>query len=218
MIFPDRRRAGRDLAELLAVYRGKPDVVVLGLPRGGVPVAFEVARELGAPLDVFIVRKLGMPGHEEYAMGAIASGGVRVMNPEVAELRIPPAAVEAIADREKRELERREQLYRGNRPPLDVKDRIVILVDDGLATGSSMRAAALAVRRLGPKRIVVAVPVGARATCNEFSGEVDEVVCARSPEPFMGVGAWYDDFGQTSDEEVHRLLDESRRVDPAVAR
>jgi putative phosphoribosyl transferase len=218
MIFQDRRRAGRDLAELLAAYRGKPDVVVLGLPRGGVPVAFEVARELGAPLDVFIVRKLGMPGHEEYAMGAIASGGVRVMNPEVAELRIPPAAVEAIADREKRELERREQLYRGNRPPLDVKDRIVILVDDGLATGSTMRAAALAVRRLGPKRIVIAVPVGARATCNEFSGEVDEVVCARSPEPFMGVGAWYDDFGQTSDEEVHRLLDESRRVDPAVAR
>jgi predicted phosphoribosyltransferase len=218
MIFQDRRRAGRDLAELLAAYRGKPDVVVLGLPRGGVPVAFEVARELGAPLDVFIVRKLGMPGHEEYAMGAIASGGVRVMNPEVAELRIPPAAVEAIADREKRELERREQLYRGNRPPLDVKDRIVILVDDGLATGSTMRAAALAVRRLGPKRIVIAVPVGARATCNEFSGEVDEVVCARSPEPFMGVGAWYDDFGQTSDEEVHRLLDESRRIDPAVAR
>ena len=217
MIYRDRREAGRVLSRLLAAYRGSPDVLVLALPRGGVPVAFEVARALDAPLDVFIVRKLGMPGHEEYAMGAIASGGIRVMSPDAARLGIPPAAIEAIVQREKRELERREQLYRGNRPPLDLKDRIVLLVDDGLATGSTMRAAALAVRRLGPKRIVVAVPVGARDSCDEFHGEVDEAICARSPEPFGGVGAWYDDFGQTSDEEVHRLLDASRRQDSAIA-
>jgi putative phosphoribosyl transferase len=217
MIYRDRRDAGRDLARLLAAYRGNPDVLVLGLPRGGVPVAFEVARALDAPLDVFIVRKLGLPGHEEYAMGAIASGGVRVMSPDMAHLRIPSAMIEAVAEREQRELERRERLYRGGRPLLELKDRIVILVDDGLATGSTMRAAALAVRKLRPKQIVVAVPVGARATCGELRDEVDEVVCVRSPEPFMGVGAWYEDFGQTTDDEVHRLLDASRRVDPAVA-
>jgi predicted phosphoribosyltransferase len=217
MIYRDRREAGRALARLLAAYRGKSDVLVLALPRGGVPVAFEVARALDAPLDVFIVRKLGVPGHEEYAMGAIASGGVRVMSPEAAHLGIPPAMIEAVTEREQRELERRERLYRGGKPPLAVKDRTVILVDDGLATGSTMRAAALAVRRLGPKRIVVAVPVGARDTCAEFRGEVDETICAASPEPFGGVGAWYDDFAQTSDDEVHRLLDASRRLDSAVA-
>ena len=217
MIYRDRREAGRALARLLAAYRGDPDVLVLALPRGGVPVAFEVARALDAPLDVFIVRKLGVPGHEEYAMGAIASGGVRVMSPEAAHLGISPAMIEAVAEREQRELERREHLYRDGKPPLVVKNQIVILVDDGLATGSTMRAAVLAVRRLGPKRIVVAVPVGARDACDEFRGDVDEAICAASPEPFGGVGAWYDDFAQTSDDEVHRLLDASRQLDSAVA-
>jgi putative phosphoribosyl transferase len=217
MIYRDRREAGRVLARLLVAYRGNPDVLVLALPRGGVPVGYEVSRELDAPLDVFIVRKLGMPGHEEYAMGAIASGGIRVMSPDAARFGIPPPAIEAVVERETRELERREQFYRGNRAPLYLKGRIVILVDDGLATGSTMRAAVQAVRRLGPSRIVVAVPVGARDTCDAFHDEVDEVICGRSPEPFGGVGAWYDDFEQTSDDEVHRLLDAARRLDSAVA-
>jgi predicted phosphoribosyltransferase len=206
MRFADRTHAGRSLAGKLERYRGNPDVIVLALPRGGVPVAFEVAKALNAPLDVFIVRKLGIPGHEEYAMGAIASGGVRVMNPDVAGMRLPESAVEAVAAREQKELERREHLYRGDRPPLDLTDRIVILVDDGLATGSTMRAAAIAVKRQKPARSVVAVPVAAPDTCEQFRAEVDEVVCAVTPEPFRAVGLWYEDFTQTSDDEVHALL------------
>ena len=206
MQFHDRTHAGRLLAGKLGRYRDNPDVIVLALPRGGVPVAFEVAKALNAPLDVFIVRKLGVPGHEEYAMGAIASGGVRVMNPDVAGMRLPESAVEAVAAREQKELERRERLYRGDRPPLELAGRIVILVDDGLATGSTMRAAAIAVKQQKPSRSVVAVPVAAPATCEQFRAEVDEVVCAITPEPFRAVGLWYEDFTQTTDDEVHALL------------
>jgi predicted phosphoribosyltransferase len=205
-IFRDRTDAGRQLATHLQRYRGDPKVIVLALPRGGVPVAHEVARELGVPLDVFIVRKLGVPGHEEYAMGAIASGGIRVMNPDAAVLRIPQDAIDAVAARERQELERRERLYRGSKPPLDLHGRIVILVDDGLATGSTMRAAAMAVREQRPERTVVAVPVAAAETCEDFRREVDEIVCLATPRPFYGVGAWYADFTQTSDAEVHALL------------
>jgi predicted phosphoribosyltransferase len=206
MQFQDRTHAGKLLAGKLERYRDNPDVIVLALPRGGVPVAFEVAKALNAPLDVFIVRKLGVPGHEEYAMGAIASGGVRVMNPDVAGLQIPDSAVEAVAAREQKELQRRERLYRGDRPPLELAGRIVILVDDGLATGSTMRAAAIAVKQQKPARSVVAVPVAAPDTCEQFRAEVDEVVCAITPEPFRAVGLWYQDFTQTADDEVHALL------------
>lgn len=205
--FRDRRDAGRALARKLAAYAGRSDVIVLALPRGGVPVGYEVARTLGAPLDAFMVRKLGVPGHEELAMGAIAAGGVQVLNNDViAQLRIPSALVAPVAARESRELARRDALYRGSRPPPAVRGRVVILVDDGLATGSTMRAAVAALRQLGPARIVVAAPVGARASCSELSREVDEVVCAETPEPFSGVGAWYTDFDQTPDEEVLTLL------------
>ncbi|MGZ5256490.1 MAG: phosphoribosyltransferase, partial [Burkholderiales bacterium] len=194
--FKDRTHAGRVLAEKLKHYRDNPDVVVLALPRGGVPVAFEVAQALHAPLDVFIVRKLGVPGHEEYAMGAIATGGVRVLNPDLAGM-IPSSAIDAVGAREQQELERRERLYRGDRPPLQIEGRIVILVDDGLATGSTMCAAVAAIRKQNPKRIVVAVPVAAPETCDEFRAEVDEVICASTPEPFRAVGLWYDNFDQT---------------------
>jgi len=188
-------------------YAGRSDVLVLALPRGGVPVAFEVARALGAPLDVFLVRKLGVPGQEELAMGAIASGGVRVVNEAVVRhLDIAPEVLDAVAAREQEELERRERAYRDERPAPDVRGRTVILVDDGLATGSTMRAAALALRQKGPARVVVAVPVASREACEEFRGEVDDVVCAATPEPFMGVGRWYEDFSQTTDEEVRSLL------------
>ncbi|HEV2148990.1 MAG TPA: phosphoribosyltransferase [Longimicrobiaceae bacterium] len=205
--YRDRTEAGRELADRLGEYAGRPDVVVLALPRGGVPVAYEVARALGAPLDVFLVRKLGVPGHEELAMGAIASGGVRVLNADVVNaLRVPPAAVDAVAAREMGELERRERAYRDDRPPPAVRGRTVLLVDDGLATGSTMRAAAEALRGLGPARLVVAVPVGAAETCDAFAREVDEVVCARTPEPFYAVGLWYEDFSQTTDDEVRDLL------------
>jgi predicted phosphoribosyltransferase len=214
--FKDRTHAGRVLAEKLKHYRDNPDVVVLALPRGGVPVAFEVAQALHAPLDVFIVRKLGVPGHEEYAMGAIATGGVRVLNPDVAGM-IPSSAIDAVAAREQQELERRERLYRGDRPPLQIEGRIVILVDDGLATGSTMRAAVAAIRKKNPKRIVVAVPVAAPETCDEFRAEVDEVICASTPEPFRAVGLWYENFDQTSDEEVHALLDAARKTEAAPA-
>jgi predicted phosphoribosyltransferase len=184
-------------------------VIVLALPRGGVPVAFEVARALHAPLDVFLVRKLGLPGHEEFAMGAIASGGVRVLNEDVVRaLRIPENVIEAVSAAEQRELERRERLYRGDRPPPAVRGRTVILVDDGLATGSTMRAALTALRRQGAARIVVAVPIGAPETCAEFEREADDVICARTPEPFYAVGLWYGDFSQTTDEEVHDLLEQ----------
>jgi predicted phosphoribosyltransferase len=208
MLFRDRADAGRQLSAHLAHYAGRDDVIVLALPRGGVPVAYEVATALGAPLDVFLVRKLGVPGHEELAMGAIASGGVRVENEVVVrQLGIPERAIDAAAVRELQELERREAAYRGDRPPPDVRGKTAILVDDGLATGSTMRAAVAALRRRGPARVVVAVPVGAPETCAEFAEEADEAVCAREPEPFLAVGAWYADFAQTTDEEVRELLE-----------
>jgi putative phosphoribosyl transferase len=207
MIFKDRTDAGHQLAARLTRYADRPDVLVLALPRGGVPVAYEVAKELNAPLDVFLVRKLGVPGHEELAMGAIASGGVRVLNEEIVNyLRIPDVVIDAVAAREQRELERRERAYRDERPTPDFKDRVVILVDDGLATGSTMRAAAASLRLQQPRRIVVAVPVSSRETCEEFRSEVDEIVCVYTPEHFQGVGLWYEDFSQTSDEQVRELL------------
>jgi predicted phosphoribosyltransferase len=210
--FRDRHDAGRAVARMLAPYAGRPDVLVLALPRGGVPVAYEVARALGAPLDVFLVRKLGVPGHEELAMGAIASGGVRVVNEAVvSSLRVPDAAIERVAAEEGRELERRERAYRDGRPAPPLDGREVILVDDGLATGSSMRAAAAAARAQGPRRIVVAVPVAAAETCRDLAREVDEVVCAVTPEPFYAVGMWYDDFDQTTDGEVRDLLARAER-------
>ena len=210
MIFQDRKDAGRQLALRLTDYANRSGLLVLGLPRGGVPVAYEVARELHAPLDVFLVRKLGVPGQEELAMGAIASGGVRVINEDVVrQLHIPDSVIDAVAKQELRELERRELAYRGDRPSPDVKDRTAILIDDGLATGSTMRAAALALRKQDPAQIVVAVPVAAAQTCDEFRSVVDEIICAVTPERFYGVGLWYEDFSQTSDEEVRELL---RRV------
>jgi predicted phosphoribosyltransferase len=218
MIFRDRAEAGRMLAAKLVRYANRSDAVVLGLPRGGVPVAYEVARELHAPLDVFLVRKLGLPGHEELAMGAIATGGVRVLNEDVVRaLGIPEDIIESVASREQQELERRERIYRGNRPPVDVRDRIVILVDDGLATGSSMRAAVAALRQQGPGRIVIAVPIGALQTCRELREEADEVVCLYTPEPFHAVGLWYEDFSQTTDQEVHDLLERAQEERTLVA-
>jgi predicted phosphoribosyltransferase len=210
--YQDRRQAGRVLAQALPAYAGRPDVVVLALPRGGVPVAYEVATRLGVPLDVFVVRKLGVPGHEELAMGAIASGGVIVVNRDVIErLGMPRAAIERVVAAEQAELARREQLYRAGRPPLDVTGKTVILVDDGLATGSTMRAAIAALKQRGAWRIVVAVPIAPPETCEELSSEADEVVCAATPEPFFGVGQWYANFEQTTDEEVHELLEAAAR-------
>lgn len=207
MLFRNRRDAGRQLAEKLMHYRDQDHVVVLALPRGGVPVGYEVAEALGAPLDVFLVRKLGVPGQEELAMGAIASGGVRVLNePVVQMLGLTESQIDRAERDERRELERRERDYRAGRPSLDVRDKIVILVDDGLATDSSMLAAVVALRRLDPVRIVVAVPVGAREVCEEFAQEADEAVCAQKPDPFHAVGAWYEDFSQTTDDEVRELL------------
>ncbi len=207
-MFRDRADAGRQLATRLTPYAHRAGVVVLGLPRGGVPVAAEVADHLGAPLDVFVVRKLGVPGHEELAMGAIASGGARVLNDDVlAGLGIPASMVEAVTRQEQAELERRERLYRGDRGPVAVRGRIVILVDDGLATGASMRAAVTALRAREPAHLVVAVPVGAPATCAAFETITDEVVCAVTPSRFVAVGLWYEDFGQTTDEEVREFLD-----------
>jgi predicted phosphoribosyltransferase len=212
--YRDRRHAGLELARHLTDVKGQ-DVVVLALPRGGVPVAFEVARALDAPLDVFVVRKLGLPGHPEFAMGAIASGGVRVLNDEVVRLyRIPEQAVEAIARDERHELERREREFRSQRPPLDVGGRTVVLIDDGLATGSTMKAAVEAVRSLRPTRIIVAVPVGSPDTCREFAAIADDIICARAPEHFAAVGQWYDDFRQTTDEEVRELL-QAATAEPA---
>jgi len=206
MLFRDRTEAGRALAAKLARYAGRSDVVVLALPRGGVPVAWEVARSLRAPLDVYVVRKLGVPGHEELAMGAIASGGVRVLTDAVHMLGISTVELAATIDKEQRELERREHLYRGERAALDVAGKVAILIDDGLATGSTMRAALLALRQKQPARVVVAVPVGAASTCTGFETEADEVVCVRAPDPFYAVGTWYDDFSPTSDNEVRRIL------------
>jgi len=207
MLFLDRYDAGRQLAAHLERYADRDDVVVLALPRGGVPVGNEVARGLNAPLDVFLVRKLGVPGQEELAMGAIASGGVRVLNDEIVRgLNIPPDIIDTVAERERRELERREWAYRDDRPTPDVRDKIVILVDDGLATGSTMRAAVAALRKRRPGWVVVAVPVGAAETCADMERVADEVVCVRKPEPFYAVGAWYEDFAQTTDQEVRDLL------------
>jgi len=209
--FRDRREAGRELAARLADYAGRPDVVVLALPRGGVPVAFEVAQRLGAPLDVFVVRKLGVPGHEELAMGAIASGGVRVLNEDVVRaLGIPDEVVERVTAREQEELARRERLYRGARPPLAVEGRTVVLVDDGLATGATMRAAVQALRRAGAARIVVGVPVAAPDSCAALRGEVDDLVCVEIPPLFFAVGQAYEDFSPTSDDEVRELLARAR--------
>jgi putative phosphoribosyl transferase len=209
--FRDRKEAGRRLAAQLRKYAGQRDVIVLALPRGGVPVASEVARALGAPLDVFVVRKVGVPWHEELAMGAIASGGVRLLNEELIRVyRIDPADVEMVMRREQAELERRERLYRGGRPFPDLRNKTVILVDDGLATGSTMRVAVEALRKEGPARIVVAVPVASPETCDAFRDVADDIVCAMTPEPFYAVGIWYDDFSQTTDEEVHELLASAR--------
>jgi len=207
MVFRDRPDAGRELASKLMRYANCDDVVVLALPRGGVPVGYEVARALNAPLDVFVVRKLGVPGHEELAMGAIASGGVRILNDSVlSQLSISEKEIDEASAREEEELRRREQAYRDGRPPLDLEGKIVILVDDGLATGSTMRAAVQALRRHNPGWIVVAVPVGALETCRELKEEADDMACAATPNPFYAVGMWYDDFTQTSDDEVCELL------------
>jgi predicted phosphoribosyltransferase len=215
-MFRNRREAGQVLASLLAGYRGHPDVVVLGLPRGGVPVAYEIATALHAPLDVMVVRKLGVPGHEELAMGAIASGGVQVVNEDVVRhLGLTPSILASVATIEQQELARREHAYRGERSSVPVEGRTVILVDDGLATGSTMRAAVAALRRRDPDRIVVAVPVAAPETCEDLKREVDDIVCAMTPTPFYGVGEWYEEFDQTRDEEVRDLLE---RAAPALDR
>ena len=215
--FEDRHHAGRVLAEKLAHYCGHPNLLVLALPRGGVAVGFEVARALQAPLDIFVVRKLGVPGHEEYAMGAIASGGVRVMTP-LPGLTVSSEAVAEVVAREQAELVRREQLYRSQYPAISLAGRTVIVVDDGLATGATMRAAVLAIRQQHPARLVVAVPVGAADTCQSLGDEADEVVCAATPEPFRAVGLWYEKFPQTSDDEVRTLLEEARREHALLTR
>jgi putative phosphoribosyl transferase len=211
-IYRDRADAGQTLAQYLLAQESDANPLVLALPRGGVPVAFEVARALRAELDIFLVRKLGLPGHEELAIGAIASGGVRVLNQElIQELQLSEALIDRLTATEQRELERRERLYRENRPPVIVRDRTVILIDDGLATGASMMAAIRALRPRSPKRIVVAVPVGAPETCQQFRAEADNVICPATPEPFGAVGAWYHDFSQTSDNEVRKLLEVAAR-------
>ena len=207
MPFHNRREAGKALAARLASYADTPDLLVLALPRGGVPVAFEVARALHAPLDAFLVRKLGVPGHEELALGAIASGGIRVLNPDVVQmLEIPDDVIEAVTQRERRELARRERIYRDDRSPPDVRDHTIMLIDDGLATGASMRAAIAALYDQRARRIVVAVPVAASQTYAELCTEVDDIICLDTPDPFYGVGWWYEDFSQMTDAEVHDLL------------
>ena len=211
MFFSDRTQAGKYLAEQLESYKNRDDVIVLALPRGGVPVAFEVAQALRAPLDIFLVRKLGVPGHEELAMGAIATGGLRVLNNEVVDyIQIHTEIIDKVSDIEMQELNRREKSDRGDRPETAVRDKTVILVDDGLATGSTMRAAAAALRQQNPEKIVVAVPVSAPQTCDEYRMGVDEIICAATPEPFYGVGQWYVDFSQTTDREVRDLLERAR--------
>ncbi len=216
-MFQDRADAGRKLAGRLSRYAGRDDVIVLGLPRGGVPVAYEVARVLGAPLDVCVVRKLGVPGHEELAMGAISFGGVRVLNPTAVEtLGIGEELLDAVTRRELRELERRQLAYRGGRPPPDITGRTVLLVDDGLATGSTMQAAVSAVRGLRPASVVVAVPVAAPDICRGFRALADDVVCVDTPRPFFGVGLWYRDFSQTSDDEVKALLMDAANAEDAT--
>jgi putative phosphoribosyl transferase len=208
MFFLDRAEAGRILASRLIPYKNKGDVVILALPRGGIPVAYEVGRELQLPIDVFVVRKLGVPGQEELAMGAIATGDIRIINGDVVEeLGISQETIDAVTERERKELHRREQLYRGNRPSRDIRGRSVILVDDGIATGSTMRAAIAAIRQLSPVRIVVAVPVGAPETCKQLATEVDEIICVAMPKLLHSIGQFYGRFEQTSDEEVRDLLE-----------
>jgi putative phosphoribosyl transferase len=211
-IYQDRTEAGQVLAEYVLAQVSDRNPLVLALPRGGVPVAFEVARALHADLDVFLVRKLGLPGHEELAIGAIASGGVRVLNRElIEELHLPEDLISRVTAIEEEELKRREHLYRQNRPPLAVRDRTVVLVDDGLATGASMMAGVRALRPQNPRRIVVAVPVAAPETCEQFRREADEIICPATPEPFVAVGGWYDDFSQVTDNEVRKLLEKAAR-------
>lgn len=213
MLFKDRTAAGQRLAEELAVYANRSDVIVLALPRGGVPVAFEVAKFLNAPLDVFLVRKLGVPGQEELAMGAIASGGVRVLNEDiVSALDLSEAVLDEVAAAEQQELERREQAYRDHLPPPNVRDRLVILVDDGVATGATMRAAITALRQLHPAKIIVAVPVASPDICADLAQQADTTVCAAMPSPFRSVGYWYENFGQTTDAEVCHLLKRSQTL------
>jgi len=215
-LYQNRAGAGRALALRLGAYVGQEDILVLALPRGGVPVACEVAKSLNAELDVYLVRKLGVPGHEELAMGAIAEGGVRVLNDQVVDyLHISSSVIEGVAKAEQQELERRAHLYRRDRPAAVIEGRTVILIDDGLATGSTMRAAA-ALRRQRPARVIVAVPVAAADTCEEFRELVDETICAATPEPFYAVGAWYEDFSQTSDEEVQEILERAQATDRAL--
>lgn len=207
MYFENRREAGKRLADELKEYANRPDVLVLGLPRGGVPVAYEVAKALHAPLDVFLVRKLGVPGQEELALGAISTGGVRILNPGVMDyMRITDAELESVTAAERQELERREKAFRDNRPVPEIRGRTAILIDDGLATGATMRAAVMALRQHQPARIVVAVPAASPQTCDEFRDEVDDIICATTPDPFYSVGSWYRDFSQTTDEEVRDLL------------
>ena len=210
--FRNRRDAGKKLAQKLLRYANDPDVIVLALPRGGVPVGYEVALTLNVPLDIFLVRKLGLPGQEELAIGAIASGGIRVLNEDIIHaLSIPEEVINRVVQRELQELQRREHLYRGDRPASQVRARTVILVDDGLATGASMRAAVAGLRAQNPKRIVIAVPTAAPQVCEAFEHEVDEIVCAITPEPFVGVGRWYEDFSQTTDEGVRLFLEDMQR-------
>lgn len=210
--FRDRRDAGRKLAQELLAYKDRSDVTVLALPRGGVPVAYEVALALNAPLDIFIVRKLGLPGREELAIGAIASGGIRVLNNDIVHmLSIPQEVIDFVAQRELLELNRREQSYRGNRPAIEISHRTVILIDDGLATGASMRAAVAGVHTQHPTRVVVAVPTASPEAVDAFRGQVDEIICVMVPEQFYGVGKWYEEFKQIGDEEVRMLLEEANR-------
>lgn len=217
--FRDRFQAGRRLAAVLAPYAGRPNLLVLALPRGGVPVGYEVARALHAPLDVMLVRKLGVPGHEELAMGAIASGGIRVLSDDiVAAFGVPDRVIATVAANEEKEMARREQAYRDGRAPFDVRGRTVILVDDGLATGSTMRAAAAALQAQHPERLVIAVPVAPRETCESLQRDADDVVCALEPEPFYAVGNWYQDFSQTTDEEVRELLRRAAEAPEEVPR
>jgi len=217
--FRDRKEAGKLLAAELAAYANKQDVIVLALPRGGVPVGFEIAQALHVPLDVIVVRKLGVPGQEELAMGAIATGGIRILNRDVVQfLNIPDEVIDEITAQELQELERRERLYRGERPAYDISGRTVILVDDGIATGATMHAAVAAIKQRQPTRIIIAVPTAAPSTCDEFAAEVDELVCVIRPEPFIAVGYWYRQFSQTSDEEVRSLLERANQGTSTIPR
>ena len=217
--FRDRKEAGKLLAAQLAAYANQQDLIVLALPRGGVPVGFEIAQALHAPLDVIVVRKLGVPGQEELAMGTIATSGIRILNKDVVQfLNIPDEVVDHVTAQELKELERRERLYRGERPAYDVGGRTIILVDDGIATGATMHAAVAAIKQRQPTRIIIAVPTAAPSTCDEFAMEVDELVCVIRPEPFIAVGYWYRQFSQTSDEEVHHLLEQANQRTSTIPR